>query len=255
MKQETGENEEMSTVASHAEEPSPRTEDARSRYTKPILVAAALVAVVLLARQVGGYVPALVAWVDGLGFWGPLVYILVYAAATVLFVPGAILTLAGGAIFGVLEGTVIVWLAAVLGSAGAFLVARYGARGWIEEQLGRSEKFSAVDRAVAENGLKITFLMRLSPIFPFNFMNYALGLTRVSFRDYMIASFGMLPGTLLYVYYGRVIGDVAAVAGGAEIERDASYYVVTAVGLLATIAVTAVVTRIARRALGEVAEA
>jgi uncharacterized membrane protein YdjX (TVP38/TMEM64 family) len=104
---------------------------------------------------------------------------------------------------------------------------------------------------VADQGLKIVFLLRLSPAFPFNFMNYALGVTRVSFRDYLIASLGMLPGTLLYVYYGKVAGDAAALAAGAAVDKDAAYYVVLALGLVATLAVTAIVTRLARKALAE----
>ena len=100
--------------------------------------------------------------------------------------------------------------------------------------------------------MKITFLLRLSPIFPFNFLNYAFGLTRVSFRSYVLASFGMLPGSLLYVYYGHVIGDLAALAGGAAPDRGIGYYAATIVGLVATLGVTLVITRIARQALVEV---
>lgn len=223
----------------------------RPSALKLLLGAAAIAALIALAREGGGYVPALAEWVEGLGVWGPVAYVIVYTTLTVLLVPGALLTLAGGAIFGLGKGTLIVFVSAVLGSGGAFLVSRYLARSWVEGQLRSRPRFEAVDRAVAENGLKITFLLRLSPVFPFNFMNYALGLTRVSFRDYMIASIGMLPGTLLYVYYGRVIGDVAALASGAAAERDAGYYTVTLLGLAATVAVTAIVTRIARRALAE----
>jgi len=226
----------------------------RARVLRLVFGLVAIAALVVLAREAGGSVPAIARWVEGLGVWGPLVFVLVYAAGTVLFFPGAVMTLVGGALFGVLEGVVVVWSAATLGSGLAFLIARYAARGWVEAQIARSEKFSAVDRAVADSGLKITFLLRLSPVFPFNFLNYALGLTRVTFRDYMLAAVGMLPGTLLYVYYGRVIGDVAAVASGADVERGAGYYAVTVLGLAATIAVTAVVTRVARRALGTVAD-
>jgi uncharacterized membrane protein YdjX (TVP38/TMEM64 family) len=211
-----------------------------------------VVAALFLANELGGYVPALAQWVEAQGAWGPVVFVLVYALATVFFVPGALMTLAGGAIFGIAKGTLYVFAAAVLGSAAAFLTGRYFARGWIEHRIVDYPRFTAVDRAVAADGLKITFLLRLSPLFPFNFLNYALGLTKVSFRDYMLASFGMLPATLLYVYYGRVIGDVAALAGGAAPERSAASYAVTALGLVATIAVTAIVTRTARRALGEV---
>lgn len=233
-------------------------DDASSRRSSAIKLAVGavvLIAVILLARELGAYVPAFAEWVEAQGAWGPIAFIVAYALAAVLFVPGAIMTLAGGAIFGIAEGTFYVFVAAVLGSGAAFLVGRYFARDWIESRVAASPRFAAVDRAVAANGLKITFLLRLSPVFPFNFLNYALGLTKVSFRDYMLASFGMLPATLLYVYYGRVIGDVAALAGGAAPERTAGSWLVTALGLVATIAVTAIVTRTARRALAEVEEA
>ena len=105
--------------------------------------------------------------------------------------------------------------------------------------------------AVGAEGWKIVFLLRLSPVFPFNLLNYALGLTRVRFADYLTASVGMLPGTVLYVYSGKLLGDVTALAGGAAVEKGAGYYAVVVLGLLATVAVTVVVTRAARRALGE----
>src|SRR5437660_81710 len=112
-------------------------------------------------------------------------------------------------------------------------------------------RFAAIDRAVGAEGRKIVFLLRLSPVFPFNLLNYALGLTRVRFADYFLASAGMLPGTVLYVYSGKLLGDVTALAGGASVEKGAGYYAVVVLGLLATVAVTVVVTRTARRALGE----
>jgi uncharacterized membrane protein YdjX (TVP38/TMEM64 family) len=179
--------------------------------------------------------------------------VLVYAVAVIAFVPGSVLTLAGGAIFDLFWGTVYVFIAAVIGSSGAFLVARYLARGAVESRLGRSERFASLDRNIGGQGLKIVFLLRLSPVFPFSFMNYAIGLTRISFRDYLLSSVGMLPGTVLYVYYGKLVGDVAVLAGGAAPERGAGYYAILAIGLAATIAVTALVTRIARRALEEAA--
>ncbi len=212
---------------------------------------AALVGLVILGRAAGGYVPQFAQWVNGLGVLGPLVFILGYAVAVVAFVPAVVLTLAAGAIFGVVAGVAYVFVAAVLGSAAAFLVSRYAARSFIEKRLAGDARFAAIDRAVGEQGRKIVFLLRLSPAFPFVLLNYGLGLTRVSFADYLIASVGMLPGTLLYVYYGKVAGDVAALAGGVAHEKGAADYVLLAVGLVATIAVTAYVTRIARRALKE----
>ena len=208
--------------------------------------------VLILGRQAGGYLPEFAAWVDTLGVWGPLVFIAGYTIATVAFVPGSILTLAAGAIFGLGKGVVYVFIAAVLGSSAAFFVARYVARSAIERRLAGNERFANIDRAVGEQGLKIVFLLRLSPVFPFNLLNYGLGLTKVHFRDYFMASVGMLPGSLLYVYYGKLAGDVAALAGGAAVEKDTGYYLVLLLGLAATIVVTTIVTRIARRSLSEV---
>jgi len=235
--------------------PAPVTAAAPARRALPFariaLGIAALGALLYLGRELGGQVPAFAAWVDGLGVWGPLVFVLGYALAVVAFIPGSVLTLAAGAIFGVGEGTVLVFVAALLGSTAAFLVARYGARSQVERRIEGDARFAAIDRAVEREGRKIVFLLRLSPVFPFNLLNYALGLTRVRLADYMVAGAGMLPGTLLYVYSGKVAGDVAAVAGGAPVERGPGYYAVLVLGLAATAAVTLFVTRIARRALSE----
>ena len=205
----------------------------------------------LLGRAAGGYVQSFAAWVDGLGAWGPAVFIVGYALAVAAFVPGSLLTLAGGAIFGLVRGTAFVFAGATLGACGAFLIARYLARRVVERRLGANPRFAAIDRAIAREGRKIVFLLRLSPVFPFSLLNYALGLTRVRFVDYLVASLGMLPGTLLYVYYGKVLGDVAKIAAGAPVPRDAGYWTILGLGLAATLAVTIVVTRTARRALAE----
>jgi len=201
-----------------------------------------------LGRLLGGYVEPFRHWVEGLGLLGPLVFVLGYAAAVVAFVPGSALTLAAGAIFGVAKGTALVFVAAVLGSAAAFLVARYFARGAVERRIAGSAQFAAIDRAIGREGRKIAFLLRLSPAIPFTLLNYALGLTRIRFADALLASLGMLPGTLLYVYLGSVAGDAAsASAGDAELGRT----LVKAVGLAATALVTIYVTVLARRALRE----
>ncbi len=215
---------------------------------------AAVAALVALGRSAGGHIPEFAAWVEGQGVWGPLIFIAAYAAAVVAFVPASLLTLGAGAIFGVAQGVLYVFAAASLGACLAFLVARHAARGLVEERLRGNQSFAAIDRAVGEQGRKIVFLLRLSPVFPFNLLNYALGLTRVRFSDFALACVGMLPGTLLYVYSGKLAGDVAALAGGAPAPRGAGYYAVLALGLAATIAVTLVITRTARRALAEQAK-
>src|SRR5438477_945650 len=194
-----------------------------SRWGRVLAVVAAAIALVAIGRFVGAYLPAFTRWVDGLGVWGPVVFIVGYALAAIAFVPGSILTLAAGAIFGVARGVLYVFVAAVLGACGAFLVARHLARGVVERRLAGNARFAAIDRAVGREGRKIVFLLRLSPVFPFNVLNYALGLTRVRFADYLTASVGMLPGTVLYVYSGKVIGDVTALAGGAAVEKGTGF--------------------------------
>lgn len=231
------------------------TSDTATRSRLPIakiaLGLAFLAALVWAGRGAGDQIPHFAEWVEGLGFWGPLVFILGYAVAVVGFVPASLLTLAAGAIFGLVAGTAYVFVAAMLGSCLAFLVARYLARGQVEARLEGNERFAAIDRAVGAQGRRIVFLLRLSPAFPFNLLNYALGLTGVRFADYAVAGFGMLPGTLLYVYSGKVVGDVAALAGGAQAADDGSRTALLVIGLIATAIVTVLITRIARRALAE----
>lgn len=223
----------------------------RLRIARLALIALGLAALLCLGREAGRYVPQFAQWVHRLGVWGPIVFIVGYAVATLALVPGSLLTLVAGAIFGLAAGVVYVFIAATVGAAAAFLVSRYLARGAIERRLASNAKFAAIDRAIGAQGRKIVFLLRLSPVFPFNLLNYGLGLTQVRFSDYVLASAGMLPGTLLYVYYGKLAGDVAALAGGAAPEKGTGYYTVLFLGLAATIAVTTVVTRTARRALQE----
>lgn len=245
---------EPDSASSNASDPVPEVAATPKRSgaaLRVIALAVVLVVLFVVARQAGGAIPEFAEWVDGLGAWGPLVFILGYAAAAVGFVPGSLLTLAGGAVFGLGWGTLWVFLGASAGAVLAFLVARYIARDAIQSRVEGNDRFAAIDRAIGKNGLKITFLLRLSPVFPFNLLNYALGLTRVSLRDYSLALFGMLPATMLYVYYGKLAGDVAALAAGAAPEKGTGYYVVLGLGLIATLAVTTVVTRIATRSLRE----
>jgi uncharacterized membrane protein YdjX (TVP38/TMEM64 family) len=224
---------------------------ARLPVGRLLAAVAGIAALAALGRAVGGRLPAFAAWVDGLGVWGPVVFVLGYALAVVAFVPGSVLTLAAGAIFGLAEGVAVVFLAATLGASAAFLLARHAARGAVERRLAGSPRFAAIDRAVEVEGRRIVLLLRLSPVFPFTLLNYALGLTRVRFADYLVASLGMLPGTILYVYSGKVAGDVAALAGGAGAARGAGHWAVLGVGLVASVLATTLVTRTARRALRE----
>jgi uncharacterized membrane protein YdjX (TVP38/TMEM64 family) len=186
-------------------------------------------------------------WMDALGPTGPALFILIYIVACVLFVPGSALTLGAGAIFGVVRGSVFVSIGSTLGATAAFLVGRYVARDWVARRIARNDKFAAIDQAVGREGWKIVGLTRLSPVFPFSLLNYAYGLTKVSLRDYVLASWiGMMPGTVMYVY----IGSLARLGVDAQSATTAQT-VLKIIGLLATVVVTVYVTKIARRALRE----
>jgi len=220
-----------------------------------VLVAGLVVAVKFL--PVKQYLDSVLRWAEGLGVWGPIVVAGIYIGACVVFLPGSVLTLGAGFLFGVLKGTVTVSIGSTLGACAAFLVGRTVARDWVTEKVADNAKFAAIDEAVGQQGFKIVLLTRLSPIFPFNMLNYAFGLTRVRFGHYALASWvGMLPGTVMYVYLGHATRAVTqsltdATAGPAQ--RGTAEQIFFWVGLAVAIAVAVFVTRIARRALQQAA--
>jgi uncharacterized membrane protein YdjX (TVP38/TMEM64 family) len=192
-------------------------------------------------------------WIANLGAIGVIAFILLYIIATVAFLPGSILTLGAGVIFGIVLGSIYVFVGATLGATLAFLVGRYVARNWIAQKIEGNQKFKAIDQAVGKQGFKIVFLTRLSPIFPFNLLNYAYGLTSVAFKDYVIASVGMIPGTIMYVYLGSLAKNLATIGTEtptAEVNPLAQW-TLRIIGLIATLTVTIYITKIAKKALAE----
>ncbi|MHC5209711.1 MAG: TVP38/TMEM64 family protein [Planctomycetota bacterium] len=186
-------------------------------------------------------------WIKGLGVWGPLALGGLYVLTCVAFVPGTILTLVAGASFGVVLGSVTVSIASTLGATLAFLVGRYLARERIARLVAGNPRFLAVDEAVGRQGLKIVLLTRLSPVFPFNLLNFSYGLTRVRLRDYALGSWvGMMPGTVMFVYVGAVFGEAAT-----DRTRTPAEWALFGGGLIATVAVAVFVARIAKRAIDE----
>ena len=184
-------------------------------------------------------------WVDRLGPWGPMLFILVYVVATVLLVPGSALTFGAGALFGVVRGSLYVSVGSTIGATCAFLIGRHLARNAIARKIEGNEHFAAIDKAVANEGWKIVGLTRLSPVFPFTLLNYAFGVTQVKLGHYVLASWnGMMPGTVMYVY----LGSLAKAATGTH-SRSPGEWILYGVGLLATVVVTIFVTRIAQKAL------
>ncbi|GIW73140.1 MAG: hypothetical protein KatS3mg102_2682 [Planctomycetota bacterium] len=230
---------------------------ARPCAIRAAAVVAIAVAVVLLARVLpaGEALGRLSAWVEGLGAVAPVVFGLIYVLATVLLIPGSVLTLAAGAVFGLGLGLVVVSLASTAGAALCFLIARHVARARVARWLEHYPKVRAIDRAVGERGWKIVALLRLSPALPFNVQNYLYGLTAIGFWPCVLASWlAMLPGTLLYVYLGHAARQGLEVAAGAAAAPSTGRLVLTAVGLLATAAVTIYAAVIAYRAIREQAD-
>src|SRR5271155_1574466 len=220
---------------------------------KILLIVIAVIAILYGAHRIGAgpWLSNALDWIRGLGALAPVAFIAIYIVACVLFVPGSILTIGAGVVFGVVRGSIYVSIAATLGATSAFLIGRYLARDWVAAKLEANPRFRAIDEAVAREGWKIVGLTRLSPVFPFNLLNYAFGLTRVSLRDYFFASWaGMLPGTVMYVYIGSLAGDLAR-AGGANGVATSGQWALNLVGFAATVAVAVYVARIGAQALRE----
>ena len=186
-------------------------------------------------------------WVEGLGAWAPVIYGAVYVGATLLLVPGALLTIGAGLLFGLVKGALTVLASATLAAALAFLAARHLARRRVERWAQKSPRFDAIDAAIREQGWKVVALLRLSPLVPFSLSNYLYGLTAVRFWPYVAASAaGMIPGTLLYVSLGAAGRAAAAGQGRSPLE-----WALLGLGLAATAAATILVGRAARRELGQ----
>jgi uncharacterized membrane protein YdjX (TVP38/TMEM64 family) len=224
-------------------------------WIKPLLILVPIVVVLVLGGKYFNLQQRLadvLAWIEGLGETGYLVFAVIYILACVFLVPGAILTLGAGVIYGVVAGSVLVSVSSTLGATAAFLVGRYFARDWVSKQIEGNARFSAIDTAVGREGWKIVGLTRLSPIFPFNLLNYAYGLTKVSLRHYFFASWiGMIPGTVMYVYIGSLAGDLASIGAETSDEPTLAKWAINIVGFVATVLVTVYVTRIAKKALSE----
>jgi len=195
------------------------------------------------------WLEAVLVRVAHMGPLGIVLFMAAYVLAAVTLAPAFLLTFAAGAIFGLWRGTVIVYLAALLGAIAVYGLAAPLAHGRIMRRLDRDLRVAAIRRAVVGNALWVMFLLRLSPLVPYNLLNYALALSGVRFKDFVLASVGMLPAIVMYAYYGKIVGDVAKITAGVAPPRGAEYWVVVLVGLVATIWATTIITRAARVAI------
>lgn len=223
-----------------------------TRHAKPLVLAAllALLAAAAWLLPLREWILLSLAWVDAHRGIAWAVYILAYLSAAVLLVPGSLFTLAAGFLFGLPLGVALASAGSVLGATAAFVSGRFFARAWVAERIAKLPKFRALDAAAEQDGFAIVLLARLSPLFPFNLLNYGFGITGVRLRDYCLASWiGMLPATVLYVYVGTLAKDLTELGSG-QAQNGPARMALLIAGLVATAVLTMLITRRATRALG-----
>lgn len=198
------------------------------------------------------WIAPLVRQLADLGSWGPVLFILLYVVAAITLAPAFLLTFSAGAVFGLWRGTLLTFIGASLGASAVYAVAGPLGRSRVLRWIDRDPRVAATRRAVVrENAAWIMFLLRLSPLVPYNLLNYALSLSGVSFRQYLVALVGMFPAIVMYAYYGKVAGDVTRIAAGVSPPRGTEYYAMMVVGLMATFAATHLIGRAAKKAMAQ----
>jgi uncharacterized membrane protein YdjX (TVP38/TMEM64 family) len=198
-----------------------------------------------------GWLETLVQQLAGLGAWGPVLFVGLYIVAAITLAPAFLLTFSAGAVFGLWRGTILTYVGALLGASAVYAVAAPLARSRILGWIDRDPRVAATRRAVVKDSAWIMFLLRLSPLVPYNLLNYALALSGVTFRDYLLASVGMIPAIIMYSYYGKVAGDVTRIAAGVVPARGTEYYVMLVIGLMATVTATHLISRAAKKAMNQ----
>lgn len=227
----------------------------RGRWGALLLVALQLGAVIAALWFKPAWLVDMFTWFEGLGDVGALLYILLYIASTVLFLPGFLLTLGAGFLFGLKGGALVVSAGSTAGAAASFALSRGWGRALVAREIADTPMYLAIDRAISEDSFKTVLLLRLSPVFPFNLLNYALGLTGVDARRYVAASWlGMIPGTILYVYLGTLAATAAELLDGSRSGRSPGQVAMLCMGFVATVLVTGLITRRARAELARMVE-
>lgn len=209
-----------------------------------VLLVIAAIVVLFRVLPVATWLRTFQTYVRGLGALGYVVYIVVYAICVVAFIPASILTLGAGAIFGFVGGTIVVVIGATIGATLAFLLARTVMRKRIVKMTESNAKFRALDRAIANEGMKIVFLVRLAVVFPFTYINYAFGLTAIPLWRYVLATFlGIIPATAAFVFAS------SAATRAATTSTSSITKIVYISGGVVAIIVSVLIGRIATRAI------
>jgi uncharacterized membrane protein YdjX (TVP38/TMEM64 family) len=205
-------------------------------------IAVPLVAGIALGQLATPYLPGFSTWVQTLGVWAPLAFLAAYIGVVLLMLPAFLLNMAAGAVFGVVNGSLLVLTGATIGGTLAFLLGRTVLRASVARRVVAHPTLSAVDRVIGNDGLRLMFLLRLSPAIPFVLSNYALGVTRVRTRDFMLAMPGMLPIIASYAAFGAAGAQAAHNKGTLPMP-------VLALGVIATVVLGLLFARITQRAL------
>ena len=190
----------------------------------------------------------LIVRIGSMGPWAPVLFVVAYVLSSIFLAPVFLLTIAAGAIFGLWRGTLLVFVTKMISSTVVFGLASPLSRSRLMRWADRDPRVAAVRRAVADDGVWVMFLLRLSPVVPFVLLNYALALSGVRYRNFVIAMAGTLPTIVMYVYYGKIIGDVAKIAAGVSPPRGPEDYLLLVTGLIATVLATTSITRASKRA-------
>ena len=209
-------------------------------------VAVPLVGAVACGKLLAPYLPTFTAWVSSLGFWGPIAFIAIYVLGVVCLMPVFLLTIASGAVFGVVRASFFVMTGSLIGAFCAFLISRYLIRDTVARRIAKNPKLAAIDRAVGEDGRRLVFFLRLSPVVPFVLSNYVLGVTRVKLVDFLIGTLGLAPIVISYAAFGRAAGATNAQTG-----KSALSWPVLALGVAATVFLAWLIARIAQNAIAE----
>lgn len=221
------------------------------KRTIPILLVIACLVFLSGSLNLGTWIEKALTWIASLGIWGPVAFTVIYIISTVLLIPGSVLTLGAGFLFGVFKGSIVVSIASTTGATLALLLGRTLFRKRIEGMVLRNPKFKAVDAAVRQNGFKIVILTRLTPVIPFSLLNYMYSLTRVRVHDFLIASLiGMIPGTVMYVYIGSLFQNITDIFG--EHNKQPGEFILLVIGFIMTVIVMVLVTRIAKKSIRNV---
>lgn len=214
--------------------------------TRAVGIAVPLVFGLVVGRLLSPWLPQFATWVHTLGAWAPFAFVGAYITVVVLMLPAFLLTMVAGAVFGMVKGSVLVMTGAVVGGTTAFLLGRYVARDFVAKRVAQNPKLVAIDRVVGEDGLRLVFLLRLSPAVPFVLTNYALGVTRVKLRDFVLGTFGLTPIVLVYAAFGSASGAGPRPDGSSPISGK-----IMVAGVIVTVALALFLARIAQRALNE----